>query len=362
MTERKSPGNKVVLLTLVLGMAIGLTLTLRFMGRQDSGTSTIESNGFHLDTLVSIRVYQSDRQEILDGAFELIEVLENQLSHYRISSEISRINSAPVGTAVTVSDSTRELIAIGLRYARLSDGAFDPTIGALVKLWGIGSEKARLPSPHEIQATLSLVDYRAVSITSETVTLERQSPAPTSSPARMTLDLGGIAKGWIADRVAEFLQNSGEHNFLINLGGNIVVSGSKPNGEAYKIGMQDPFGDRGKYLGIFTLEGGSVVSSGIYERFSELDGKRYHHILSTSNGYPIDNGLAGVTILSEHSVDGDALSTAIFALGIEEGLRLAQSLDGIEAALVDTDGNILITPGAAANFKPSVPDLQIEVR
>jgi len=362
MTERKSPRNKVFLLTLVLGLAIGLGLAPRLIKRRSNKANTIENSKFLLDTLVSIRVYQSDRREILDGAFKLIEELENQVSRYKASSEISRINSTPVGTAVPVSDATRKLIAVGLRYARLSDGAFDPTVGALVKLWGIGTENARLPTPHEIQSTLPLVDYRAVSIASASVTLERQLPIPASNSARMTLDLGGIAKGWMADRVAEFLRSNGEHNFLINLGGNILVSGSKPNGESYKIGIQDPFGDRGEYLGIFTLEGGSVVSSGIYERFSELNGKRYHHILSTGSGYPIDNGLAGVTILSEHSVDGDALSTAVFALGIEKGIELVHSLDGIEAALIDSNGNMLITAGAASIFEASSPNLQIEVR
>jgi len=358
MTKIKSPGSKIILLTLALGLTIGLTL--RSIGRENSKTDIIENSRFLLDTLVSIRIYQSDSQEIPDGAFELIEELENQLSHYEASSEISRINSTPVGTAIPVSESTRKLISVGLHYARLSGGAFDPTIGALVNLWNIGTENARLPTLHEIQATLPFVDYRAVLIASETVTLKHQPPTLTST--RMTLDLGGIAKGWIADRVAEFLHNSGEQNFLINLGGNILVSGSKPNGEAYRIGIQDPFDDRGKYLGIITLEVGSVVTSGIYERFFELDGKRYHHILSTSNGYPIDNGLAGVTILSEHSVDGDALSTAIFALGIEEGLKLVHSLEGIEAVLIDTKGNILITPGAEANFEPTTPGLQVEVR
>jgi len=361
MIKRKSL-KKVFLSALVVGLAIGLSLALRLIGRHDRGANTIEDSRFLLDTLALIRIYQSDRQEILDGAFELIEELENQLSRYRVSSEISRINSTPLNTAVSISDPTRELIAVGLSYARLSDGAFDPTIGALVSLWGIGTENAQVPTPLEIQAALSIVDYRAVSIGSRTVTLKQKSPISASGSARMTLDLGGIAKGWIADRVAEFLQNNGERNFLINLGGNILVSGSKPNGEAYRIGMQDPFGDRGKYLGIFTLKEGSVVSSGIYERFSELDGKRYHHILSTSSGYPVKNNIAGVTVLSEQSVDGDALSTIVFALGIDEGLRLVHSLNGIEAALIDTDGNILITPGAASIFESSVPNLQIEVR
>jgi len=333
------------------------------MFREGRGADTIEDSRFLLDTLVLIRVYQSDRQEILDGAFELIEELENQLSSHRDSSEVSRINSAPIGTAVSVSDTTKGLVAAGLRYARLSNGAFDPTIGALVSLWGIGTEDARLPTPSEIQAVLTLVDYQAVSIKAETVTLGgQQSPISTSDSARMKLDLGGIAKGWIADRVAEFLQSNGERNFLLNLGGNILVSGSKPDGEAYRIGVQDPFGDRGEYLGIFKLKGGSVVSSGIYERFSEIGGKRYHHILNTSSGYPVDNGLAGVTILSEHSVDGDALSTAVFVLGIDEGLKLVHSLNGIEAALVDMDGRIIITPGAASIFEPSLKSPQIEVR
>jgi thiamine biosynthesis lipoprotein len=178
----------------------------------------------------------------------------------------------------------------------------------------------------------------------------------------MTLDLGGIAKGWIADEISRFLQDNGAEHFLINLGGNVLVYGGKPDGSPFRIGMQDPTADRGRYMGIFSLENGSVVSSGVYERYFEADGVRYHHILSTEDGRPVRNGLAAVTILSAESIDGDALSTTVFALGLEAGMDLVQSLEDVEAAFVTETGRVILTQGAADSFKPTDSDLDMEIR
>lgn len=316
---------------------------------------TIDDNRFLLDTVVSIRLYESGRTELLEGAFELIEEYELQLSRHHSGSEISVVNAAPAGTAVAAADTTIELIKSSLEYAKLSEGTFDPTIGPLVDLWGIGGDGARIPEPEELKTTLALVDYRKVQ-------LDEEAGAVTLMIPGMALDLGGIAKGWIADRIAEYLRENGEKHILINLGGNVLVSGGKPGGEPFKIGMQDPFDDRGRYLGIFTLESGSVVSSGIYERFFESEGIRYHHILSSDDGYPVRKDLAAVTILSEKSVDGDALSTTVFALGLDGGIDLVESLDRVDAAFITLDGNIIMTEGAANRFEASDPDISVEIR
>lgn len=356
MSDEKTGRKLRILRILALAvLAVGLFLFLLIRMNRNRVPESIDGNRFLLDTVVSIRLYDSEQYDILNNAFTLIEKYEGQLSRYENESEISRINAEPAGTPVPVSEAARELIRTGIRYAQLSGGTFDPTVGPLVDLWGIGSEDARIPGSEEIDAALSLVNYSDVLIDDESgsVTLENEG---------MALDLGGIAKGWIADRTASFLLDNGERHILINLGGNVLVSGGKPGGEPFRIGMQDPFDDRGRFMGVFTLDEGSVVSSGIYERFFESDGIRYHHILSTTDGYPVRNGLAAVTILSAGSVDGDALSTTVFALGLEDGLELVMSLDGIEAAFITLEGKVIMTKGAADLFEASDPGLQLELR
>ncbi len=307
----------------------------------------IEDNRFLLDTVVSIKLYQSGRKDVLEEAFTLIESYENQLSRHKSGSEISRINTAEAGMPTAVSDTTRGLIKTALKYAEISGSSFDPTVAPLVDLWGIGSENPRIPTDAEIADVLPLVDYTSVVIDDDAGTVMMGKNG-------MALDLGGIAKGWIADRVGEFLIRNGEEHFLINLGGNVLVHGGKPGkkgNSAFKIGVQNPFEKRGLYLGFFTLDEGSVVSSGIYERYFESGGIRYHHILSTKDGYPVENDLAAVTILSKKSVDGDALSTTVFILGLDAGMKLVLSLEGIEAALVTRKGEVVLTPGAEEIFE-----------
>jgi thiamine biosynthesis lipoprotein len=315
----------------------------------------VEDNRFLLDTVVTIKLYGSGGTEALEGAFSLIDEYEKRLSRHQSESDTAAVNRTRTGIGVTVSSSTLEVLNAALDYARLSGGLFDPSVGPLVDLWGIGGDTPRVPSDDEIRSILPLVDYRAIEIDPVRSTVTLGKPG-------MALDLGGIAKGWIADRVAGYLRENGERHILVNLGGNVLVSGGKPDGEPFKIGMQDPFDNRGRYLGVFSLSEGSVVSSGTYERFFESEGIRYHHILDTVSGYPVRNGLAAVTVVSKLSVDGDAMSTTLFAAGIENGLALIRSMDGIEAAFVTQDGRIVMTSGAAELFKPTSPDLEVEIR
>jgi len=340
------------------GVIFLILILLIFFLAKERTPGDIEDNRLLLDTVVSIKLFRSNREDVLDEAFTLIEKYEDQLSRYKKSSEIALINAASPGTSVTVSPETVELIKTALNYAELSEGSFDPSIAPLVDLWGIGKENPHIPTAKEIEKVLPLVDYASVIIDKDTgtVTLKKDG---------MNLDLGGITKGWIADRVGEFLIENGEKHFLINLGGNVLVHGGKPEGKSgnkpFKIGMQNPFDDRGRYLGVFSLKEGSVVSSGIYERFFESEGVRYHHILSTADGFPVDNDLSAVTILSEQSIDGDALSTTVFTLGLESGLKLVRSLEGIEAAFVTREGAVVLTPGAAERFNADNSELLMEI-
>ena len=348
--------RKIYIIAAASVLVLGMTALIVFAGpKSQPSIGDIEDNRFLLDTVVSIRIYESDDNDLLNSAFDLIESHEATLSRYNNKSEVSAINSSPAGVAVAVSPATIGVIMKAKKYAEMSAGAFDPTVGPLVDLWGIGGPSPQVPTQEEIEGALSFVDYRQMTVDPDSLTVMLNQDG-------MTLDLGGIAKGWIADEVSRFLQEGGAEHFLINLGGNVLVHGDKPDGSPFRIGMQDPAADRGRYMGIYTLDNGSVVSSGVYERYFEAEGVRYHHILSTKDGRPVRNGLAAVTILSDESIDGDALSTTVFALGLEAGMDLVMGLNGVEAAFVTEAGRVILTQGAADRFKPADSDLDMEIR
>jgi len=230
-----------------------------------------------------------------------------------------------------------EVLETALRYAELSGGAFDPTVGPLVKLWGIGTDARRIPAPDEIAAALELVDWRGLIV-------DRDSGTAFLLKKGMEIDLGAVAKGYAADEAARIAREGGVKRGIIDLGGNILALGRR--GEKgretapWRVGIQNPLGVRGEYIGVLLVRDASVVTSGVYERYFEADGKRYHHILSTANGYPVENGLLSVTIVTGSSTEADALSTAVFALGYERGRPLIESIPGVYAIFVFADKSV----------------------
>ena len=296
-----------------------------------------------LGTVCTVSIFDSGKQALLPASFSLIAQLEGKISRNIPDSEISLLNRNAGISPVVLSEPVFQLLTIARKFSILSEGMFDVTIDPVVELWGIGTDHAAVPSSSDIEHALSLVDYHRIMMYPETGSafldgLER------------SVDLGGIAKGYIADQVRDFLVAGGATGGIIDLGGNIVVFGRKPDGSPYRIGIQDPFGARGSAIGIVTLEEGSVVTSGIYERFFEQDGRRYHHIFDTRTGFPVENNLAGVAIITEDSVSGDALSTAVFALGIEKGLALVEKTDGVEAIFMTKDRDVYISSGLKESF------------
>ena len=287
-------------------------------------------NGMYFDTVVQIEAWGAS-QEIMDHCRQMCEEYEQILSATRDTSEISEINHAK-GQPVTVSDETAELIVKGIEYGDLSDGLFDITIEPASSLWNFtDNPEGELPDEDALAEAVSHIDYRCIQVEGNTVTL-------TDPEAQ--IDLGGIAKGYIADRLKEYLESQGIEHALIDLGGNMLTLGGRYDGNDFRIGLQEPFADTGTVIAAVTVNDQSVVTSGDYERYFEKDGVIYHHILDPDTGYPIQNDLDQVTIISDESVDGDALSTTCFALGLEDGLELIQSLDGIEAVFVTKDGEI----------------------
>ena len=304
-----------------------LSSLLLFIGCTGKQVDPISKTGLYFDTVIKIDIYDSKDKELLNECFTYCQDFENTISRTIETSEISQINNSQ-GRPVTVSDITIELLEKGIEYGELTNGKFDITIAPLSELWDIKNNPGVIPSYDEIQEALSHVNYKNIQISGNEVTLLDPNAA---------IDLGGIAKGYMADQLKEFLISKGVKSALINLGGNILTIGTKPNGQAFKLGIQKPFDKQG--IPITTVESidNSLVSSGVYERYFELEGVRYHHIMDTETGYPYDNGLLGVSIISPESVDGDALSTACFALGLEEAMKLIDSLEDTEAIFITED-------------------------
>lgn len=273
---------------------------------------------------------------------KLINEVENAMSVKIENSEINRVNQAAGKSPVRVPDDVITVITAGKQYSSLSGGAFDISIGPLVNLWGIGSEGAAVPRDADIEHALGLIDYSLVEINGNEIFLP---------DAEMRLEPGGIAKGWAADVTAAYLKSVGIESALINLGGNVLAAGKKKDGTEWKIGVQNPDNARGDYLGVLTVTDKAVVSSGKYERYFIEDEKRYHHILSTKDGFPVENGIAQVTIVCPVSMTADALSTSVFSLGLTDGLALAERTEGVEAIIISEDGDIRLTSGIGDSFR-----------
>ena len=290
--------------------------------------------GFYLDTVITLTAYTEDAQ-ILKDAMEECGRYEQMLSRTIEGSDVWRINHAD-GVPVEVSDDTAAILRCAEKISEKSSGAFDITIAPASMLWDFTSGKAELPDTEALAAAAALVDYSKVQLEGNTVTL----------PEGMMIDLGGIAKGYIADKVKAYLEERGVEHAILSFGGNIVAIGKKPDGKDWKVGIQDIDKPTGEYMLVVANRGGSTVTSGIYERGFEVDGVRYHHLLNPKTGWPEQNELASVTILSESSMEGDALATAAFILGKEKGLELIESLPGIEAVFIERDRKVTCSSGA----------------
>jgi thiamine biosynthesis lipoprotein len=307
------------------------------------------SQEYVLGTRCAISLYDPHGKDLFPKLFARLREIEAHMSANRDDSEIAAVNRAAGQTAVKVSADTFFVTKRALFYAEKTGGAFDPTVGPLVKLWGIGTDAARVPSPAEIKAVLAKIDYRQVGLNESTLEIKL-------GRAGMALDLGAIAKGYAADELVKILRAAGQKRAIVDLGGNIYALGAKkagPKPMPWAVGVQDPKEARGGYLGVASVTNTSLVTSGVYERFFEKDGKRYHHILDTKTGYPVDNGLLSDTIISASSIDADGLSTSVFALGPERGLALAQSIDPtVGVIFVDSQEKITMNDSAKKVFKP----------
>lgn len=322
-----------------------------------SGSEPVMDDGYYLDTICSISVYRmmddvhgevKDASEMseeaaaaIDDAFDLCKDLESKLSRTREDSDIGRINSAK-GEWTEVSAETVQLIQKGMEYSHISDGDFDITVGGITKQWDFhaAEDEAKLPDEEALAEAVKHINYRNIAIEGNRVKL---------TDPETELDLGGIAKGYIGDRMTELLGSKGVVSAVINLGGNVICIGGKTDKDDFVIGVEAPFSDRSEIIGKVSARDKTLVTSGIYERRIEVDGKTYHHILDTKTGWPVETDLDAVTLIADkgHSADIDALSTTCLIKGSAEGMELIENTDGVEGIFVLSNGDVRTTDGAA---------------
>ena len=302
----------------------------------------ITKTEFLLNTVITINLYDKQDTALLEECFDLIADYEKIYSRTSENSELYTLNhgTAPRnGLAYKISDEMSDLLSYGLNYSKLSGGAFDISIAPITSLWNFTAPNPVVPGAADILTALSYVNYEFIKLEANEVTFAKEG---------VGIDLGAIAKGYIADKVKNFLISNKVKSAIINLGGNVLCVGGKPDGTPFHVGIQKPFANRNETIAVTDIKDLSVVSSGIYERFFTLDGISYHHILNPKTGYSYDNNLVSVTILSKESVDGDGLSTTCFALGLEKGLALIASLPDTYAVFITKDYDIHYSVGFEA--------------
>ncbi len=332
--------------TFILRKILSFFLIFIFLTTSVSGcnpkTQTISDSAFYFNTIITITLYDTNDTQLLEDCFSIAQKYENLLSATIETSDISRINSNP-GIFIEVEPETVDVLKKALYYCELSNGAFDITVGNLSKLWNFSEISSSLNETHELtEPTLfpdetvlaqavQQVNYRNIIIDNNQVMLNN---------AYSQIDLGGIAKGYIADKMKEYLISEDVHSGIINLGGNILTIGEKTDGSAYNIGIQKPFEDSDSVISSVEVKDSSVVTSGVYERYYIYNDHLYHHILDTNTGYPVENNLYSVTIICKSSTDADALSTICFSLGLEKGIQLINSLENTEAMFITNEYKI----------------------
>ncbi|NLI92097.1 MAG: FAD:protein FMN transferase [Peptococcaceae bacterium] len=289
---------------------------------------------FLFDTEVYIEAHGWEAKQAGLQVLDRMGDLDAKLNKFKAGSELDKINQAAGQQPVEVSDLTFEVIAQSLQIAETTGGAFDPTVGPLMALWGFGSqEKQTVPSNKEISEYLKLVGYQKVILdqANKTVYLTRKG---------MMLDLGAIAKGYAVDQAVQILKEHNISSALVSAGGNIYTIGRRTNGSPWQIGIRDP-ASKEKIVGYIQLENQAIDTSGDYERFFWANGKKYSHIIDPRTGYPAQ-GVSGCTVIMPQAAQADAFATAAFVLGVDKGLDLIEE-DNSPGVMIDSQGQMVLS-------------------
>lgn len=341
MRKKVLAGLAAFLLVFAAGCGARTATPVSAPGDQ-AAEESYEADLFAMDTYMTFKAQGPDAQKAVGQAMGKVQEIEKALSAVDDASEIGSINASS-GQPVEVSQETWNIVRDAQALSEETDGAFDITVYPLVLAWGFTTEDYHVPDQSRIDSLLPLVG-------SGHVHLDQEAASVRLDPGTQ-IDLGGIAKGYIADRTAEVLRDQGVTSAIISLGGNIECVGGKPTDagsqKPFTIGIETPYSDMSRIVGTVQLTDGTAVTSGVYERYFTYEGKEYHHILDVKTGYPVDTDTLGVTIIGADgtSADCDALSTTCLILGSEAGAKLIESLDGYEAAFILRDNSIVKTSG-----------------
>lgn len=305
---------------------------------QAKTVTPISETFFIFDTVVTIKIYD-DRatKENFEELEDLMKDIDYKINRSNEDSEIYAVNANAGIAPVKVSQETFDLVKIAVDYAKQTNGLLDPSIGPLVSLWNIGHEGAHVPPAADIAAAQKLIDYRKVELNEDTLEIYLQDKG-------MDIDLGSYGKGYAADLIYDKLKEQGFNSAIIDLGGNVFAMGSKPGNLEWTVGIQDPDQERGNDIGTVKVIDKTVVTAGIYERFFVENGKFYMHILDPRTGYPADNNISSVTIISDSSTVADTMDTSLLIMGIEDGLKFAEE-NNTEALFITKDKKLYATPG-----------------
>ena len=303
---------------------------------------------FAMDTYMSVTAYGEGADAAVDAAQAEIERLDALLSTGNEDSEIAKLNVS--GTA-ELSEDAGYLVERALELNEETDGAFDIAIYPVMEVWGVPTQNYQVPSEELLQERLALADASQISYNKETREISFGKDG-------MEIDLGGIAKGYTSARIMDIFKSCGITSGLVNLGGNVQVLGTKTDGSKWRVAVQSP-DDENDYLGVLSVFDKAVITSGGYERYFEQDGKTYHHIIDPKTGYPAENGLTSVTIVSADGTLADGLSTSLFIMGKEKAAEFWRAhSDEFDAILLSEDGILYVTEGIADDFST---DLNMEI-
>ena len=314
---------------------ISICLVVVLSGCKYNTKDTVHTaEGFYFDTFISVKLYGCGSEELAKEAVELCGYYEHIFSRTLKDSILYEANK----TGKLIVDSEEEeklyyLIKEGISYSEITKGGLDITIKPLSQLWNFGDNKGNIPSEDAIKEALHKVNYEQLIIEEKEINFNEAE-----------IDCGAIAKGYVADQIKTFLLDNEVTSAIINLGGNVQCIGKKPTGEDFIIGVKKPFSEE-VMMGL-AINNYSVVTSGVYERYFEVDETKYHHILNPKTGMPCDNGLLSVTIIAESSFTCDALSTGCFVMGLEDAMETINGMDDVYGIFIDENYNIFYTEGA----------------
>lgn len=303
----------------------------------EKSLSENEKTVYAMDTVMEIKAFGQNAESAINEAEKEIFRLERLFKRDSESSDVYKLNKY---READVSDDTAVILKKAIDISEATDGAFDVSVAPLTDIWGFYTKEYRVPSQDEINSVLPEINYKNINVNGNSVIIDGNSK----------IDLGGIAKGYLSERIIDIFRDNGVSSAIVSLGGNVQTLGNKPDGNKWNVAIQHPDSEN-SYIGILSVSDMAVVTSGGYRRFFEKDGNIYHHIMDTKTGYPVKNGLKSVTVVCSEGTKADGLSTALFVMGLDKAKEFWRKDGEFDAIFLTDDNKIFVTEGIEKIFK-----------